>query len=323
VCNSEGTPEMNLGVIIALDIGGTTVKSVLCDFEGRLLSNIDYTPIDSRGSRSTILNVFSKIVIDLLAKADEMGSQPSGLVLAFPGPFDYERGICLIKGVGKYEALYGIDIKSFFRDEVLANRIPVFFDADSWAFTRGQCLEGAARGAKRVIGLTIGTGLGSAFVEDGRIIENERGVPPYGWIGFLPCGKGILDDRISRRGILARYREFSNSSTGNLDVKDLFELALKNDPLCVELFRETGSFLGKALVPFVELFQPDLIVIGGEISGAFDFIAPSLKEELEKALKVPGIPGLPGVLKATDPERCTLSGLALYFVERYMRGGNV
>ncbi|HNS66064.1 MAG TPA: ROK family protein [Mesotoga infera] len=194
MCNSEGTPEMNLGVIIALDIGGTTVKSVLCDFEGRLLSNIDYTPIDSRGSRSTILNVFSKIVIDLLAKADEMGSQPSGLVLAFPGPFDYERGICLIKGVGKYEALYGIDIKSFFRDEVLANRIPVFFDADSWAFTRGQCLEGAARGAKRVIGLTIGTGLGSAFVEDGRIIENERGVPPYGWIGFLPCGKGILDE---------------------------------------------------------------------------------------------------------------------------------
>ncbi|MDI9375666.1 MAG: hypothetical protein QM447_08055 [Thermotogota bacterium] len=71
------------------------------------------------------------------------------------------------------------------------------------------------------------------------------------------------------------------------------------------------------------LSHPDLVVFGGKISGAFYYIAPALKEELEKAAKVGRFAAFPGVLKTIDPERCTLSGLALYFVERCMRGVSV
>ncbi len=248
-CNCEGPLEVNSHIILALDVGGTTVKSALCDLHGQLVSGVNITSVDSRGSRSVILKRFSEILTGLVAQSNKVNLEPVGLAVAFPGPFDYEKGICLIKGVNKYEALYGMDLSGFFRNEVTVTELfPVIFDADSWAFTRGQYLKGAAIGARRIIGITIGTGLGSAFMEEGRIVQNERGIPPYGWIGNLPFGKGILDDRVSRRGILARYREISDSLQVDLDVKDLYNLAVIGH--CrMKLFCETGSLLAEAPYP--------------------------------------------------------------------------
>lgn len=317
----EGAAEVKIGVIIALDVGGTTVKSALCNDSGDLLTGISTTPIDARAPRGAILESFNIIMTTLSRAAATSGLRVSGLAIAFPGPFDYERGICLIKGVEKYEALYGMNLKSFFQTEVLGDgSIPILFDADSWAFARGQYHKGAARGAKRFIGLTIGTGLGSAFMETGSIVENERGIPPYGWIGNLPCGKGILDDRVSRRGILARYGELTGGTHGSLDVEDLFHLAESGDGNCIEVFRETGILLATALAPFIEDFHPDCIVMGGKISGAFNYMAPALSGRLEELLEKGN---LPEILKATGGDSCTLSGVALYLAERYLEGGRI
>lgn len=319
--NCEGPLEVNSHIIFALDVGGTTVKSALCDLHGQLVSGVNITSVDSRGSRSVILKRFSEILTGLVAQSNKMNLEPVGLAVAFPGPFDYEKGICLIKGVNKYEALYGMDLSGFFRNEVTVTELfPVIFDADSWAFTRGQYLKGAAIGARRIIGITIGTGLGSAFMEEGRIVQNERGIPPYGWIGNLPFGKGILDDRISRRGILARYREISDSLQVDLDVKDLYNLAVKGDTVCMKLFCETGSLLAEALIPFIKIFYPDVIVLGGKISGAYEFIGPALRKELEANL---GSINLPKILKAIDPDSSTLSGLALHLAEICFGGGSI
>lgn len=315
----EGTAEVKTGVIIALDVGGTTVKSALCNDSGDLLTGISTTPVDSKASKATILESFNEIVTILSRAAAKAGLPLSGLALAFPGPFDYERGICLIRGVEKYEALYGMNLKSFFRSEVLADgSIPILFDADSWAFARGQYHKGAARGAERFIGLTIGTGLGSAFMERGSIVENERGIPPYGWIGNLPYGKGILDDRVSRRGILARYGELTGEIQGSLDVEDLFNLAESGNTKCMQVFRETGILLATALAPFIEAFHPDCIVMGGKISEAFKYMAPALNRRLEELLEKGNVPK---ILKATGADSSALSGVALYLVERYLKGG--
>jgi glucokinase len=89
---------------------------------------------------------------------------------AVPGPFDYEQGICTIQGVGKLDALYGADLRMLIATAAGLHPNMVRFLNDAQAFVLGEAFAGAARNEPRVIGLTLGTGLGSAFLDDGNLV---------------------------------------------------------------------------------------------------------------------------------------------------------
>jgi glucokinase len=90
-----------------------------------------------------------------------------GVAFGFPGPFDYEAGICLIEGVEKYGALYGVNIRDAIRTRLDLGDLPILFRNDAEAAVVGETRYGAGRNYPRVIGVTLGTGCGSAFLVDG------------------------------------------------------------------------------------------------------------------------------------------------------------
>lgn len=100
--------------------------------------------------------------------------------VAVPGPFDYAKGVALFAGVGKFEALYGVDVRAALLGGLWQRPGDVVFLNDAHAFLAGEWTGGAAHGHRRAVGITLGTGVGSAFLADGLIREDGSGVPPGG-----------------------------------------------------------------------------------------------------------------------------------------------
>lgn len=187
---------------------------------------------------------------------------------AMPGPFDYPRGISLIKGVCKYDALYGMDVGAALRERLaLRTDQPIVFENDANAFVLGEWLAGAARGADRVIGMTLGTGFGSGFLIDGCIITEGDNLPPDTTLGFVPCRDGMAEDFISRRGMCRLFRSLGGDPA--FDVADIARAASAGDAAAAQVFHETGVLLGEVVGPFVRSFGCDVLVIGGAISHAY------------------------------------------------------
>ena len=99
--------------VIALDVGGTSVKSAWVAPGGRVIGEPTITPIDSSGEAESILGTFAQIISTHLGGAQT--SDFLGVALGFPGPFDYAAGTCLIEGVEKYRAIYGVNMREALR----------------------------------------------------------------------------------------------------------------------------------------------------------------------------------------------------------------
>ena len=293
---------------VLMDVGGTSLKSVVLSREGKILKNsFSLMPIDSRGSSEEIIGTITSVLKEQSNKAKEIG-EFKGIGLSIPGPFDYGKGISRMKH--KFQSLYGIDL----RNEIikmlgLPKGLPVIFEEDSTAFLRGEAWMGNAKCFNRIIGLTLGEGLGAAFMVNGKITrDTSQGVPLNGELWHLPCEEGILEDKLSRRGIIRIYREITGSSE-EVDVKDIALRAESGDIDSIRTFEEFGLITGQLLRPHVQRFNAECIVIGGQISKSFELFATPLNEVLSE------IPSLKKVTRARSIELSPLYGLLRCFSE--------
>ena len=136
------------------------------------------------------------------AVTDQVGpNHVDGIGIAMPGPFDYAAGIGYFAGNAKFTALYGVDVGQALC-AALRHPRPVRFLNDATAFA-----VGAAPAQGNVVGVTLGTGLGSAFLRDGIPAIDGDDVPPHGSLWHLPFREGIADDHVSARWLTARIRQ--------------------------------------------------------------------------------------------------------------------
>jgi len=271
--------------VIALDVGGTSVKSVLVTPAGHVIGEPSITPIDSSSRADLILSTFAEIINTHLAQAQT--SDILGVALGFPGPFDYAAGICLIEGLEKYGAIYGVDMRAAFRARVDLSGLPILFRNDAEAAVVGEARYGAGQNYRRLIGVTLGTGCGSAFLVDGVPVMSGPGVPPNGWL-YPMLFRGLrADDVFSSRGLEARLQA---ASVAKLNVRDAAAAARAGDSGARQVFEGFGADLGSFLNPFAVAFAAEAILVLGRIAGAMDLFGPSLHQ----ALSVPALPGQRG-----------------------------
>ena len=303
---------MKIRFAICLDVGGTSIKSAIVSSEGRLVDgSMVRTPIASRGSAEEIIQTFIRPMTEALRCSGERNLAVAGMGIGMPGPFDYDGGISLIEGVGKYESIYGVNLRDEFKRRLALSRpFPILFESDAWTFVRGEAWMGAARGYGRVIGITLGTGMGSGFMIDDEMVDKGQGVPRWGWIGGSKYKEGILDDRISRRGILQMYRELIHVPTEGLDVKEIAEKARAGERSAVRVFQETGAILGEQVRPFGEAFGVECIVIGGQIARAYDLMS----DPMQRALMP--IQSLKKVTPASDIDHSALFGVSRFLFKK-------
>jgi glucokinase len=255
----------------ALEIGGSHVSAAVVAPSGAV-GPVARAGIDGSADAATLLGAIIAVAAQVAAPGATWG-------VAIPGPFDYEAGVGRYRGVGKFGALDGVDVGAAL--EAGLNSAPggVHFVNDAIAFALGEWASGPAQGRSRVVALTLGTGVGSAFLYGGQPVTTGPSVPPEGRADLLTSGGRPLEDTVSTRGVLAAYH--GRGGTAGATVADIARRAAAGDSLATDVLATAYRTLGAALRPYIRAFQAEVLVIGGGMSAARALIEPPLREGLD------------------------------------------
>jgi glucokinase len=237
--------------------------------------------IHTHGERDVILTEFAEVIQQV---AGEYLNVVSAIGFAFPGPFDYEEGICLIPpALAKYEKLFGVNVKAELTRR-LAFQGTMHFMNDAACFAIGEYRMGGARGSKRTLALAIGTGFGSTFLADGKPVTQDAAVPKDGMLWHVPYNGGMADDTFSSRGLVKAWRAASGEPVSG--AKELDDLARSGDLRALAVFEQWGRQMAECLNPWLLALDVDTIVLGGNIAKAWDWFVPALKRGIGQDVRV-------------------------------------
>jgi glucokinase len=256
--------------VLAFDVGGSHVAAAVCSAPGFRLGPVASAPHAGVSTSGAFLD----LLYDLGMKARIGQDGIMGAMLAVPGPFDLEAGVSLMRH--KLPYLYGVDLRRALSARFALQAAQVRFLNDADAYLLGEVGAGAARGFQRAVGLTLGTGIGSAFAVDGHLVTGGPGVPAGGEIWNLPHQGGIVEDLVSSRAIVGNYERRTGKK---LEVVDL-AAAVSSDPAAREAFTEFGNHLGEVIQTLLAGFQADVIVLGGGISRSANLFLPAVQAQL-------------------------------------------
>jgi glucokinase len=267
-------------IAIGADIGGSHISCAAVDLaSGKILrETLIERAVNNQAQAGEIISVWAEALKGALAKVPP--EKVKGIGFAMPGPFDYVKGICYIRGVAKYENLYGINITEAISKSLnVSDDFLIRYMNDASAFAVGEAWAGSASKVNRSLSVTLGTGFGSAFINNRIPIVDGLEVPRLGCIYHLPYNDGIADDYFSTRGLLGRYKSLTGKELNG--VKELAALAV-SDKIVSDLFIDFGDKLGFFLVPWLETFKAEILVIGGNISNAYNLFGDVFENRLNK-----------------------------------------
>jgi glucokinase len=267
---------------IGMDVGGTHITSAVIDVTDMkvLKSSVHKESFDSNLPVNQVMDFWEK-AIQLSLKNSGIENL-NGIAVCMPGPFDYEKGISMIKGQDKYENFYGLNIGDLIRKRLsLPDDFTVFFENDAVCFGKGEVYKDKKNLSKKVMAVTLGTGLGSSFIDKGVSISSGPQVPTDGEIWNLPFRKGIAEDYVSLRGLLSKY--FALSGTQLENGLELYNLASAGDKNALKVFEEMGEDLAEIVIPWFKKFSVEHFVIGGKIADSSSLFLPSFNKKIKEA----------------------------------------
>jgi glucokinase len=275
---------MSRQAVVALDVGGTSIDSACVSSDGDLIGDVRESGSPSAGTRDDIVHELARVIGT--ARAQAGSAEVTACGIAMPAPFDYPAGVSHM--AHKFLAIRGLPLGTLLAAKA---GLPVYFLNDADAFGLGVGWR-QLPDMKRFLALTIGTGLGSGFIEDGRALTSGDQVPPDGEVWNLPYWGGILEDHVSARAVTTAYGTRADG-TGKT-AREVSALAAEGDEAAVAAFRAMGEALGGGLVPVLARFEPEVIVIGGHVGQSLELFAPAMRQALAGA----GLPNLPVIAAA-------------------------
>jgi glucokinase len=236
-----------------------------------------------RVGSSTEANANAEVLLDQIASSVSTlnASEGEALSLAMPGPFDYARGIGRYKGIGKFESLDGVNVALELKTRLGSRSGPIVFLNDAEAFLLGEWSSGALEDHERAVAITIGTGIGSAFLINGEIVREGSGVPLDGAVHNLRYQGAALEDVVSRRCLREAYLALRPGSE-LLDVSDIAQTARAGDDAALQVFVHHFTALREALATTIDDFASTVLVVGGGISQSWELIEAPLRSALTK-----------------------------------------
>jgi len=269
---------MRRNIAIGTDIGGSHITCAAIDLvSGKIFrETLTERTVDNQASAEAIIGTWTKALSNVLSKfAIE---NVKGIGFAMPGPFDYVKGISYIRGVAKYENLYGVNVSDSIAKNLGVNEdFLIRFMNDASAFAVGEAWAGSAAKFDRSLSITFGTGFGSAFISNRIPIVDGPLVPKLGCIYHIPYRDGIADDYFSTRGLLGRYKKLTGKELSG--VKELAALA-SSDKTVIDLFTDFGDNAGLFLAPYLNKFRAEILVVGGNISHAYNLFGDVFENRL-------------------------------------------
>ncbi len=269
--------------VIGVDIGGTNIKMGAVDYRGSVLTSLRSATQAHLGVEA-LLERLRILINQIKASLPELHLKAVGV--GIPGAVLYNEGI--VTQAPNIPALGGLPVRKMLQDLI---EVPCFLENDANAAAVGEYWQGAGRGAKHVCCLTLGTGTGGGIIIDGELLHGADGMA--GEVGHIavkadgaPChcgSHGCLETFASANGILRILSEELASTTDSTLVSVAWETitpavvyqhAKAGDAVARTVFVEAGAGLGVGLASLVNIFNPEVIVIGGGVAAAWDLLMP-------------------------------------------------
>ncbi|QKS73213.1 ROK family glucokinase [Paenalkalicoccus suaedae] len=286
---------MSKDVVVGIDVGGTTVKLAFINLNGDIMTKWEIHTNRQEAGRYIVEDLATSV----LEKAKEEQIDMSRVLacgVGAPGFIDVDHGV-ILEAVNLGWKDYEIQKEL---EALLA--IPVVVDNDANVAAAGEKWKGAGENAENLLAVTLGTGVGGGIIAGGKIIHGVQGMA--GEIGHITsikehgslcnCGKrGCLETVASATGIARLgldsvqehrigYLDEIFEEKGAITAKDVLDGAKQGDELAVEVLDEAMEHLGFALANLANSLNPEIIVIGGGVSKAGDFLIESLEKQFKR-----------------------------------------
>src|SRR5438270_8047534 len=259
---------------VGIDLGGTQLRVAVADARGKLRTVVRHPTEAARGRRHVI-----KRITETVAEALDLDGTPArgvrALGIGLPGPVDPAAG--LVISPANLPGFHNVPLNRILSR---ATGIGSFLHHDAHLAALGEHRRGAARGAHELIYVTVSTGIGAGLILGGELYAGAHGIA--GEVGHIvvqrdgpPCtcgNRGCLEAIASGTGIARAARELAPGAPGSalyrLDhphAEDVARGARAGDELANAILENAGSYLGLAMGTLVNLFNPQLIVLGGSV----------------------------------------------------------
>jgi glucokinase len=251
--------------VIGIDIGGHSIKGGIVTPKGKVLSKIVVLTEPEKGRQSVVSNII-KVAKDLL-KIDPTIKK---IGVGVPGVVDSKGYVYNTPNIpfSKY------DLGKEMKKKLNISHIIFGNDADNFALAMHEF--GPGKKLNTVVALTLGTGVGSGLIINGKVFAN-KGAPE---LGHTTIKYDAVDSKCCQNnGCLESFlgrKSFKNSPL------DVYKKALSGDKLAIMTFDEYGKLLGVGISNFVNIFNPDAVIIGGELRLAYNFFKKSMDTEIKK-----------------------------------------
>jgi glucokinase len=279
---SQSAPQL-----IGVDLGGTAIKLGRFSEAGVLLAEAEVaTPQPAMPGAVTVAIVEAIGALDPQRLADRVG-------IGHPGPAD--RTCRTARIAINLPGWHDVPLADWL-EPLLQRRVTCANDANCAAI--GELWHGAARGARDVLLLTLGTGVGGAVLLNGQLFTGQGGAAAEpGLIGLQPDGPPCNS---GNQGSLESYCSIGGlARLSPLPPPELCRLAEQGDATALAVWAEYGRLLGVGISSLLYLFTPELVLIGGGLSAAFPHFAPAVWAEVERRVLAVSREGL-------RIERCAL-----------------
>ncbi|MBO9101221.1 ROK family transcriptional regulator [Rhizobium sp. K1/93] len=284
VVNAKGRPstplEINYGSQLALGfkLNRESISAVLTDLATTPLaaSEIRISDVTPEGIIGSIVSS----IPGLLAKAGRKEAEVMGIGVSIPGEIDPVSGVCIQSPRFGWQSLP--------LAELLGERVqvPVWIDDDVNAFGIAQKLFGAGRDLKNFAALAIGAGIGCSLVINGDIYHGSRSAA--GKLGHFTSVPGGRLCECGRRGCLMAHAaepymldEWERLSGTRISRDDFVSAAAQRSEIALSILSETGTRIGRHLADVVNMFDPEIIVVGGEAAQFGDALLNPIREAME------------------------------------------
>lgn len=280
---------------LGIDLGGTNIKIGITDNKGSIHTKQSF-PTKAHLKADTLVKHFGKCVQQVIKKSGIIKKNIKGAGIGSAGLINPETG--QVKYSANIQTLNNYYLAPAI-EKIIG--IPAFIDNDANAMTLGEFYYGAAKGYNNIIAMTVGTGIGGGLIFNGQLYRGstfsagELGHITIETNGILcNCGNyGCVERYVGRESIINRFNTYRKQKkrkstinnfldNGKITPKAISSAAKEGDKLSRLVMKETGTYLGIALASYVNILNPEIIVIGGGIANAGDLLLKPAKEEMMK-----------------------------------------
>ena len=275
-------------LLVGIDLGGTNAQGAVAR-GGEVLQRGKIPTRAAQGADSVLEDLAG------LARELAQGQRIAGLGLGVPGLLDLEKGICIASGNLRWENVPVVEILTKKLDT------PVFLDNDVRVAALGELALGKAKGCKDFIYLTVGTGIGSGIFIDGRLLRGPRW--SAGEVGHMvldpqgpncACGsRGCLEALASATAIAREGRAAAKAnpesllntlaaSPEDINAALVFKAAARRDKAASQVVDTAMAWLGLGVANLVNIFNPELVVIGGGVSLAGEQLLAPVQAQVDR-----------------------------------------